>query len=159
MKKQSFILALPLAALTVLALAVVSCSDDDDYNSVSPRFSDIVFTPSEIFPGERVTATAVQSAQGNLLDRTEYRWSVSGTDVAGSKAVIYDKDKSDPIFEFTAPKTPGQYTLKFNAEYNISGKSGTSSSSEDIKDGSVEYTSGPFHCYVAISKRFRVTDR
>lgn len=150
--------------LLVAAVFTLSCSDDDDkYSSTSPKFSDITFTPSEIFPGERVTATAVQYKKGKLLDRTTYAWSISGTDedldIEAKTALFYDNDKSNPTCTFTAPSTPGTYTIVFKGEYNVSGQSKTSGSSADIVGGTAEYSSGPFKCFATVTKKFRVVNR
>lgn len=162
MKKISRLLTLSFLLMTA-AFAVSCSSDDDKYSSVSPKFSDITFTPSEIFPGERVTATAVQYKKGKLLNGTLYNWSISGTseetNIENNKSLLYDNDKSNPICTFTAPSTPGTYTIVFKGEYNASGQSKTSGSTVDISGGTVEYSAGPFKCYVTVTKRFRVVNR
>lgn len=162
MKKTINLLAVALLAFA--STFSVSCSEDgDEYKSVSPKFSNVTFTPEEIFPGERITATAVQYKKGKLLDRTSYSWSVEGTtedlNIESNKNLFYDNDKSNPTCVFTAPSTPGQYTLVFNAKYNASGQSTTSTSTVSIEGGTVDYTSGPFNCTVVIRKKFRVTNR
>lgn len=152
------------AVPTILLVGVLSasCSSDDEYKSTPPRFSDVTFMPEEIHPGDRVTATAVQYRKGHLLDRTSYSWSISGTsedlEVSNNKTVLYDNDKSNPTCIFTAPSTPGEYTLILDAKYNVSGQSGTSASSAQIPDGSVEYSSSPFNCFVVLRKDFKVVN-
>lgn len=150
--------------LLVAAVFAVSCSSDDDkYNSVSPKFSEITFTPSDIYPGELITATAVQYKKGKLINRSSYSWSISGTtedlNVSGNRSLFYDNDKSNPTCTFTAPSTPGTYTIEFNGEYNASGQFKPTGDSVYIASGNISYMTGLYKSYVTVKKRFRVLNR
>ena len=107
----------------VLTLLIVSCSehsDEDKYQSRVPRFSKIVAQNNEILVGETIVFTAVQREQGNLLDRTSYKWTITPENVSKNKASVpingvYDGINPTDTVVFT---TPGRYTVKLQADYH-----------------------------------------
>ena len=69
------IFTLGIALLTTLA-ALTSC-EEEDYTSSPPLFSDVTFNDSILYAGDTLIATAVQSRQARLVDRTTYSWTLS----------------------------------------------------------------------------------
>lgn len=146
---RTLLLAIPLLAL------VVACSDnsnDDDYQSVAPTFSDVTFRnltrqgDTNFYVGDRIEATAVQSKKGKLLYKAEYVWS-SEPDTTATHAYyrggIYDDDPRDPKDTITVTQS-GNYQLTMTARYGISGQMNSISGTVYFADGngSVTYNSG-----------------
>ena len=108
----------------------VGCEDDSDntsdYTSVLPAFSDITFDTDQLYAGMTVTATAVQSKKGKLLNRTTYDWYVNDT-TTQHVGIVYDQNNGDPIFTFKVPAVsitrPTSITIKFTGKYSVSGSS------------------------------------
>lgn len=151
-----------LALVTVMMGAVVSCDDDDDYNSTLPVFSDITFSEETLYTNQYVTATAVQYKKGKLLDRTTYSWSLSDEDADATlvynSGVTYDENNSDPVCTFTTPATAGTYTITLTASYNISGRAGNIEEDVDIEDGSASYSVSALKGYATVTKNFTVVN-
>ena len=159
MKKLSYVVS-ALFGVVIAASFFVSCSEDSGDNVSVPRFSGIEFSRETLYAGETVNATAVQYKKGKRLDRTTYIWSCSSSEaeVSGGKSgVFYESDKSDPSCQVKLPETPGRYTLTLNASYNVSGKIGNSTKTEDLQGHTtVTYTTAPTICNVLIKKEFDV---
>jgi len=159
MSKLSYLVSL-LLGVVIAAFGLMSCSDDTGDNVSVPRFSGVEFSQETLYAGETVEVTAVQYKKGKRLDRTSYIWSCSGDEAelsGGKSGVFYDSDKSDPSCRIKLPTTPGRYTITLNATYNVSGKIGNSSKTEELKGRTtVTYTTAPTVCNVIIKKEFDV---
>lgn len=157
MKKSLAYGILTLVMGAVATFGFTSCSEDSDSNVQIPQFSGIEFS-GDMTAGSSVTATAVQYKKGKYLDRTTYKWACDeAQEIGGALAgVFYDSNKTDPYCTMILPSTPGTYTVKFTATYNVSGKAGNYTKEADIKGGTVTYTSSPFTCTVEISQKFTV---
>lgn len=143
--------------LIAFTLFFSSCSEDETYSKI-PQFSDITFSVNTISAGEKITAIAVQASKGSLLDRTTYTWTMtngSADSVINQTSVIYDNANGNPSCTLTFPYK-GRYILKFTAKYNISAQIGNSGAIQEIKDGTISYSSDPFNGFVNISKTILV---
>lgn len=159
MNKKIILFFVGVFAITFFA----ACSDDDDYKSKVPNFSDIEFNVETLYTEQTVVATAVQREKAKLVDRTEYRWysadMPSDSTMRWTNTVLYPSNSTNPTCTFRTPSTPGTYTITFHAIYNISGQAGTSTSSKDIADGTITYEYTPLKGYVTINKTFKVVAR
>ena len=102
------------------------CGDDDtEYYSILPTFYDITFDTDQLYSHMTVTATAVQSKKGNLLDRTTYDWYVNDT-ITKHDGLVYDNNNGDPVFTFKVPAVatsrPASINVTFTGKYRVSGK-------------------------------------
>lgn len=158
MKHTTHTLLAAVGAAT-LALAAVSCGDDDEkYRSESPKIARITVSPldghTSIRAGERFVATAVQSKTGVRLYKASYVWTAtsSGTGTASSKQnkseVVYDNDNGDATDTLVVTEA-GKYTLTFSADYRPSGstdnwisKNGSSFSESLDGGGTASYSAG-----------------
>ncbi len=157
-----------LLFIGVLATSVslTSCDDEEQYQSHPPIFSDVTFNQETIYAGEPFVATAVQSRQATLVDRTTYAWSLSqnGTSVDAEHhykdLVIYPYASENPTDTLTI-QTPGTYTLTLDASYNISGQSDGATYSNTSQDGSFSYScSASLFVYkIKVNKRFTVVTK
>ncbi len=159
MSRSSYLVSL-LLGIVIAAFVFISCSDDAGDNVSIPRFSGVEFSQETLYAGETVEVTAVQYKKGKHLDRTSYNWNCSSEEAelsGGKSGVFYDSDKSDPSCRIKLPTTPGRYTITLNATYNVSGKIGNSSKTEELKGRTtVTYTTAPTVCNVIIKKEFDV---
>ena len=157
-------LSLCLTAVCLLFLGV-SCSEDtEQYESKVPQFSDIVFDKDVIYTEELITAEAIQSVKGKLIDMSEYKWSSSDMPSDSTlhwslTSVIYPDNTSNPSCTFRTPDIPGTYHLTFTGKYKTSGRSGNSATVVEINGGTVKYEYTPLCGYVTLSKRFKVVAR
>ena len=153
MKTRFFVLALLLASVAV------SC-DDDDYTSSLPTFSDITFSEETLYTNQEITATAVQSSKGRLLDRTTYSWTISDDDADATlnynSGVVYDDNPSNPSCTFTTPSYAGTFTIQLYAKYNISGQSANAESYTSFDDGSATYSVSALTGSATVVKSFKV---
>lgn len=154
LKNRLFTLGLMIAGI----ITIVSCSSDDDkYNSMSPRFTEITLKDlstgeSTLRAGEPFVATAIQGSKGKLLNSTRYKWEVSNTEEATHKyirGVVYDQESGNPTDTIVIP-TAGRYELIFSAEYNISGIANGTNFTESLNNGGSA-------TYQASSLKFKVT--
>lgn len=158
-RKTVALLGLAFALVIISGLCACSSDPDSDSKSTLPRFSGIIFTPSELTAGSTVKATAVQYKKGKLLDRTTYSWKFSndeGKVNSNKTGVFYTNDNSDPVCTVTLPSAPGEYTLTFTGTYNVSGHSGNATESQEIEGGEVLYTTSPLTCVVVIKRKITV---
>lgn len=160
MKNKFRYFAFFLLVTTLAAIVFISCSTESEDNVSVPLFSGMEFSRDDLYVGETVDVTAVQYKKGKRLDRTSYVWSCSSDEAelsGGKSGVFYDSDKSDPSCRIKLPKTPGCYTITLSATYNVSGKIGNSSKTEELKGNTtVTYTTAPTICNVVIKKVFDV---
>lgn len=150
MSHFKLLIALPLFA------ALTACSENtenEDYQSAPPTFSDVTFRnltrPNDetFHVGDRIEATAVQSKKGKLLYKSEYVWTTNNEDQTTHnyyKGGIYDKDTRDPKDTLTVTAA-GNYDVTLTATYGISGQyspkySGTTYFADG--NGSVTYKTG-----------------
>lgn len=154
----------PLLLMMSLLAAFTSCSDDDEYNSSVPTFSDIVFSDSLIYVDQQVTATAIQSKKGKLLDRTDYRWysnmyTPNDSTMSYTNAVLYDNNSTNPTCTFHTPSYPGRYSITFHGIYNISGRASNNERVVNNNNTTIVYQYTPLKGYVTITKSFYVRRR
>ena len=100
--------------------------------------------------------TAVQRSQGKLLNGTTYEWSCEINDSTTHKkkqGLIYDK--SDPR-DTLIINEPGEYTIRLEATYKISGLYDGSVGTEKFSGGEVSYTTSPLNYFASLKKTFRV---
>ena len=144
------------AAVMMGIILLGSCEDDNDVKSKLPVFSDIVFDTDVLRAGETVTATAVQSQKGKLLDRTEYTWKNNDTTVV--RNLIYGQKGSDgnPSWTFVVPSNVRTLNLTFTGRYNLSGQPSNQNGSQSIPSGSVVYQMASLVGYVTITKSVRI---
>lgn len=120
-----------LLALAAIVLSFSSCTDDDEYASKAPLFSDMTFTnltadTDEIHVGDRFVATAVRKDAGSLIYKVAYVWSISpSNDDTTQKAAtnldkLYYEGKQNPTDTICINKA-GTYTVTLTAKYNASG--------------------------------------
>lgn len=152
-----------LLVLSIMMMALnTSCSsDDDEYQSKLPMFSDMVANMDVIYTDTTVSITAVQSKKGHLLDRTEYHWYMNNTNnCIYSNAATYDNTPSNPTCIFKTPSSPGAYTIIFKGEYNFSGKAGNGSQSGQLANGlSINEEFYPLKGIVTLKKTFIVKQK
>ena len=112
--------SLLLLGVMATGMSLTSCDDEEQYQSHPPIFSDVTFNKETIYAGEPFVATAVQSRQATLVDRTTYAWSLSqnGSTVEANHnykdLVIYPYASENPTDTLTI-QTPGTYTLTLDA--------------------------------------------
>lgn len=117
---------LPFAVAVLSLSALTSCSNDDEYNSEIPRFSDVEIVSLDgsqnISVGKAFVVTPTESKSGKLLDRTKYQWTSTPEGITHKYAttVVYGTKGSSPSDTIVAT-TPGTYTLSFRGEYQVSG--------------------------------------
>lgn len=108
--------------------------------------------------GQPIVVTAVQRSQGKLLNGTTYEWSCEINDSTTHKkkqGLIYDYDKSDPR-DTLIINEPGEYTIRLEAKYKISGLYDGSVGTEKFSGGEVSYTTSPLNYFASLKKKFRV---
>lgn len=162
---------LNLLVAAVLLVLPAACSEDEDkYNSTVPEFSDMQFHPLDkasgdvIYAGEPFVATAVQSNRGRLLDRTTYSWAFNDededTDVSHKyrKEVVYDVQSVNPT-DTIILGTPGNYRLRFNGEYRVSGTGSGGGAIVSIPGGQITYYLSTLTYRVTIEKNLKVVAR
>ena len=155
--------SLLLLGVMATGMSLTSCDDEEQYQSHPPIFSHVTFNKETIYAGEPFVATAVQSRQATLVDRTTYAWSLSqnGSTVEANHnykdLVIYPYASENPTDTLTI-QTPGTYTLTLDASYNISGQSDGATYSNTSQDGSFSYScSASLFIYkIKVNKRFTV---
>lgn len=161
MKKVN--LGVKVLMLALASYFVTSCSSDNsDYYSICPTFSDITFVTTDgsstLCVGDTIIATAVQSRQGNLLNTTNYTWSCDADSIgyhANTSKLIYDYDKSNPTDTIVINEA-GTYELSLDIVYRVSGLySGLSGTTKNGKF-SVTYSTGSTRYQVSMSKEFTV---
>lgn len=134
MKSIYFFKTSVLLTLLTFVLGLASCSqnsDDEDYQSVPPRFENVEVSNAdnpggELKAGENIKITAIQKEAGRLLIGSTYTWSVSpqlDVEYEPVKNVNYGVDSSNPtnIFKFA---NPGTYRITLKAKYTTSGSKG-----------------------------------
>lgn len=162
---------LNLLVAAVLLVLPAACSEDDDkYNSIVPEFSDMQFHPLNeasgdvIYAGEPFVATAVQSSRGRLLDRTTYVWAFNdededmGVEHNFLPEVVYDVQSVNPTDTITVSQ-PGNYRLRFRANYRVSGTGSGGGSIVSISGGQISYYLSTLAYQVTIEKNLRVVAR
>lgn len=136
-----------------MAVACSENTDDSDYQSVAPTFSDVTFRnltrPNEtnFYVGDLIEATAVQSKKGKLLYQSTYAWTSDPSETATHSYYaggVYDNEPRDPKDTITVTAA-GNYMLTMTGKYGISGQissqpKGTVYFSDG--NGSVTYNSG-----------------
>lgn len=159
------LMCLLLGGLSLPAV-LSSCSEDSDdpeYQSVIPEFSDMTFevlgeSRDRIHVGDQIVAKAVQKKRGRLLDRTTYSWTSSQEDLVHryTQQNVYDADKSDPTDTLTVTQA-GRIRLTMTAKYQVSGQYKNYNRTEEIEDGNVTYRTLSWQFYeVTVTKYFRV---
>lgn len=152
--------------LATALITLTACSEDENnpkYTSLPPEFNGVELTPlagdGTIRAGEPFVATAIQEKKGKLLYGATYTWSTTPEDgVAHSYQgkVVYDNDSSNPT-DTIVIATPGIYTLRLNARYNISGSYRIVSKVNEWEDGSATYSTPSFQFYVVdVKHKIRV---
>lgn len=165
MKKKSLLQnVLGLIALLFIYTACSENTNDSDYRSSPPRFSNITFNGENktfVYAGDSIVATATQMERGHLLDRTTYSWSVTPTvgELKYNTSVIYDANSADPVCKFKAPATPGVYSISFSGAYNVSGQSVSGGYKEEMNGATMVYTSAVWKCTAIVTKTFQVIAR
>jgi|GEM_PF-515058 len=162
---------LNLLVAAVLLVLPAACSEDDDkYNSIVPEFSDMQFHPLDkasgnvIYAGEPFVATAVQSSRGRLLDRTTYAWALNDEDEEMDvphkyrKEVVYDVQSDNPTDTIIVSR-PGNYRLRFRANYRVSGTGSGGGSIISIPGGQITYYLSTLTYQVTIDKNLKVVAR
>lgn len=122
-------LHIQIPALALAAVAFAACSEhtnDAEYGSEAPRFSDLTIESlnpahSEVHVGDRFVVTAVQQKKGRLLNRTNYQWANSASfEQKYTNYTAYDDGNFNPTDTLVAT-TAGAVTVTFNADYKTSG--------------------------------------
>ncbi len=154
------IFTLGFALMTTLVV-LTSCEEEEDYTSSPPLFSDVTFNDSIVYAGDTLIATAIQSRQARLVDRTTYSWTLSQggetVDVEHhyTPIVVYTQSPQNPT-DTLVIENPGNYVLTLEASYNISGQSDGSIFSTSIPDGNVSCSASIFRFMMTVTKRFIV---
>ena len=139
------------------ATVFTSCSEDkDEYLSRLPQFSDITFDTETLYSGQTVTARAVQSTTGKMLEKTDYSWVINDS-IKKSQTVVYDKQTDDPFFTFTIPENTQILSISFTAKYRPYGASGCQiPDGTSISGGSISYNGSALVGEATITKTVRV---
>lgn len=144
----------------LLAFVAMGCSDDDDYNSTLPTFSDIEFSEETIYTDQEITATAIQSSKGKLLDATTYSWTGSWSDeLVSYSSVVYDDNNGNPSCTFTTPSYAGTFTIQLYAKYRVSGQASYTEGTTTFDDGSASYALSSLTGTATVKKSFKVVSR
>ena len=152
-------IVLVMSCLPIIPLWVGCGDDENDYVSILPSFYDITFDTDQLYAGMTVTATAVQSRKGKLLDRTTYDWEVNDT-ISKHDGLTYDASNGDPTFTFKVPEAsktrPTSITVKFTGKYGISGSNCKIVSTEHAMGLSVVTEPSQIEGKIRLSKTFTV---
>ena len=157
MNKNIFTLGFAL----MTTLVVLTSCEEEDYTSSPPLFSDVTFNDSILYAGDTLIATAVQSRQARLVDRTTYSWTLSQggetVDVEHryTPTVVYSLTPQNPT-DTLVIENPGNYVLTLEADYNISGQSDGSTFSTTIPSGNVSCSASLFRFMMTVTKRIIV---
>lgn len=136
-----------LSLLLGLTVFLGSC-DNDDYNSVLPRFGGFNITPETPSSGDSITVQVVQLKKGKLLYKAIYEWKVTCNGELvyqpSSKRVTYDDDPSNPVIKFKMPATlSGECRVEYAGTYYYSGSApsmpatGNSNNTSETNKGSI----------------------
>lgn len=94
--------------LSAIAIALVSCSDENTATSKLPVFDKVVVTPSTASPGDTLTATVTFSDSGSYVKGT---YGYSTTPAAKSGQFECGASQSSYSFLIIAPDSATTYTL------------------------------------------------
>ncbi len=114
--------------LPILFLLSACSSDEENFRSVLPTFSEIAVQnlddeSESLVVGKPFVLTAEQRTRGKLLYKAVYSWEVENAhdwQHRYKKTVVYDHQSEDPTDTITAT-APGSYNVTMTAEYYLSG--------------------------------------
>ena len=141
-------------AVTMIVVGTSCSSDDDEFKSKVPVFSDITADRDVIYEGQEVTFTAVQQKKGEYIYNAKYEWYADETEI-GNYSVVYDKNTSNPSYKIK-PSAPGRLSVKLVAIYYFSGKASNGSQSGKIGNMTVTSDWYPLKGTVTLKKDFNV---
>lgn len=111
MMKQVMRFALLLSSALLMLTA---CEKEDTPQGKAPaNIGPITLNRTRIGAGQPVVATSPLPTGGENIASVEYQWQSTSDGLA----MDGQQDDSQSTFSFTAPKTPGDYTVVFTARY------------------------------------------
>ena len=132
MKQSRSFSALLFAAFLLVCNVFTACSEDENnpkYASLPPEIVGVEVQPlgtpdGQVKAGEPFVVRAIQQKKGHLLYKAIYEWKAAPTEEGVThkytKQVVYDNQPTDPT-DTLVIDNPGQYTIKLNATYYMSG--------------------------------------
>ncbi len=168
MKKIKFVFsALLLAVAASIAAGCTSNADDEEYKSRLPKIVNMdvrmLDGSTVLYTGEKIVATLEQGKKGKHIYRASYTWTTSPergeVQHQYRGKVVYDDDNGNPTDTIVFSK-PGNYTLKFQGQYNISGQPASYGNTEEVNGCEVTYKTLSSLLYsITATKTIRVVNK
>ena len=132
MKRQQLSL---LTAIVVLAAIVPTTGCQKEIYSEPPQYGTLFFsadsivwqgviTPVHSFaPGDMVYVGVTIENDGAYITRAEQEWKLRGGDkepIRSEKKTVVGPVGREPVWQFTAPLEPGEYSVTFKEKYSFS---------------------------------------
>jgi hypothetical protein len=146
-----------LMLLAGVLLFTVSCSDDEDYNSRLPEFAGLNTNPEVVtVNGDSVVVEIPVSKGGRYVSCSSSTWTITPSvgDIVGQKSDPLDR--TNPTCRFAAPTSRGQYEIRYEAKYTISGQGKNTSWSVPFSGGRVSYEMGSLFGKIIVTKTIKV---
>lgn len=121
-----------LAFVALVAASLTSC--EKEIFSEYPEYGELFFSPDSIdfngsirtqlsfSPGQTIYAGITIVKEGAYITRAEEDWTLTGLHgvVCSKQKTVVAPVGQEPVWIFTAPDEPGEYTVSFSEKYSFS---------------------------------------